>query len=145
MLKFVRMKFGAFWMLMALALCVALAWGVKTVYARQNKVPQRLAGGFETTLVVGSANFSASIGTFGPDNIIFGFSVLVTTDGGVCGLYDVATVQGATEAQGVFIDEGGGASDGDVFQSDWYGPYTLVTDLTVLCTNANAIIYHYPL
>lgn len=99
----------------------------------------RIEGPFETTMVTTN---TASVGTFGPKNLLYGFDVITTSSAGVAALYDVATLGAATLTQGNFIDEGGTASSGDVFKSEWPAPYELQTDLTVLVSSANCVIYH---
>ena len=73
---------------------------------------------------------------------IYGFSAHITTAGGGCGLYDTATLGAATATQGVFIDELYEATDEDTVNSDWVAPYVLQTDLTVVVSTADCIIYH---
>ena len=133
------------WNALMIALMVFLAFGT-SVYAgnspRVGNLPQAGVGDeFETTIATVS---TASLGSFNPGAIIYGFSVHPRAAGGTCGLYDVATLPGAQETQGIFIDEGGNDGSQETFQSNWPAPYRLVTDLTVVCSSANAIIYHSP-
>lgn len=104
--------------------------------AQTAALPTAAAGTFETTAVTSSGAVSG----FGPGNILYGFSVLSGSSGGEAGLYDTTGV--ATTTQGVFIDEGGAATQYNTFKSDWPSPYRLVTGLTVVVNAATAIIYH---
>lgn len=128
-----------------IALAVFLAFGTYVFAGESPRVGNLPNAGigdeFETTLV--KVN-TASAGSFGPGSIIYGFSVHPTSANGGCGLYDTASLTSAHETQGIFIDEGGNDGDEETFQSNWPAPYRLVTDLTVVCSSANAIIYHSP-
>lgn len=97
---------------------------------------------FETTFSNPSPGVEVLSG-FGPDSIIFGFKVYPTASNGFCALYDTATstVSPAT-TQGVFIDEGGGATALVPYISSWPSPYRLTTGLLVQCLGARAVIYH---
>ena len=102
-------------------------------------LPSSGAGTFETTVVTSS---TSSVGTFNPNDLLYGFKVWASSAGGVAGLYDTASVQTAAVTQGIFIDEGGEATQYDVWQSSWPSPYKLVTDLTVVLSGATVVIYH---
>lgn len=96
---------------------------------------------FETTVAITS---TASLGSFGPGSIIYGFTCIATAANASCGLYDVATLPAAIRTQGVFIDELNEATADDTVQSLWPAPYKLVTDLTVVLTSATVVVYHSP-
>ena len=99
----------------------------------------RVEGAFESTVVTSN---TASVGNFGPGNLLYGFDVIALATPGLASIYDCATLLAATDTQGIFIDEGGSATSGDTWKSDWAAPYQLVTDLTVNVQSANVVIYH---
>ena len=125
------------------ALALLLAWLPAVAWAESSRVgtlPPALNGQtFETTVVTED---TASVGNFGPDRVIYGFTIHASSAGAECGLYDVATLQGALATQGVYIDEGGEATQYDTFPSNWPSPYRLKTDLTVIVNNGACTIYH---
>ena len=112
--------------------------------ASARQLPSGSSGTFETTVI--QAN-TASAGSFGPTDILYGFKIVADTAGDVCGLYDTALLSTATLTQGIFIDELTEDTDERIQESDWPGPYKLVTDLTVITNAANqggCVIYHDP-
>ncbi len=127
-------------LIMAVAVVVQRAEAVRLPHGMTNPGSQGTT--WETTPATGNV---ASLGSFGPLDLIYGFDVFVEADGGSCGLYDVATLEAAAVTQGILFAEGGGGLDGETYQSDWPGPYELVTDLTVVCENATLFVYHQPI
>lgn len=131
------MRRNLFWI--GLLALVAVVFANQPAEAYRLMTLNRVEGPFETTVAVAS---TSSLGNFGPGQLIYGFNVRTSAAAGVAGLYDTGNLGLATRTQGIYIDEGGAASSGDTFQSDWPAPYTLVTDLTVIVTDAAVTIYH---
>lgn len=124
---------------------LALAFiGASVAYAggpRVGELVQGATGNFETTIQT-AVSGGAVVSGFGNGNILYGFSVVPTAANGWCALYDASATSSIANTQGVFIDEGGSASQTAVYQSLWPAPYRLQTGLVVECVNAKAIIYH---
>lgn len=114
------------------ALCAPRAWAVKPGTLPPSQFP------FETTVVTSN---TASVGSFGTNDVLYGFRLIADDAGDVCGLYDTAALGTATETQGLFIDELVQDTDNRSQDSDWPAPYVLKTDLTVI-TNGICVVYH---
>ena len=143
MMKFIRkhMKF--------LVITLAGLWALSTPFmpaseALINSMTRSINGPFETTVVSDAATGIAPsvVSGFGTGNILYGFKVFATGSNGVASLYDTATFYNTSNTQGIFIDEGGTATQSNVYQSDWTQPYLLVTGLTVISDNSVVTIYH---
>ena len=103
-------------------------------------------GSFETTVITSS---TANVTGFSSrEGVLYGFKLLATSANATCQLSDTTTfgVAGGTGngtmTQGVFIDEGGEATQWDTYESIWPLPYSLQTGLTVVIANGNVTIYH---
>ena len=116
-----------------------MAWMGAAEAAGPQELVSAATGTFETTVVTDS---TASVGTFGPGDIIYGFKMVADDAADACGLYDTATLGGTAVTQGVFIDELVQDTDNRQLESDWPAPYQLATDLTVVTNAAACIIYH---
>jgi hypothetical protein len=132
-------------LLALIAVAVGLAsqdvWAVKPGTLPPSQYP------FETTIVNGADATTSfdSVGSFGAGRVIYGFRLIADTAVDSCALFDSATVGTFTEnrTQGRFIDDIQQDTDERSVDSDWPGPYVLVTDLSVK-TNGLCIIYHDP-
>lgn len=129
-------------LLLGLAVWPTSAWAVSRFDNTDSQYP------FETTVL--TAN-TASVGSFGPGTVIYGFRLVADDAADTCGLYDDDAIDAGgfgtaalQNAQGHFIDELKQDTDERTIDSDWPRPYVLVTDLTVL-TNGVCIIYHSPM
>ena len=97
-------------------------------------------GTFETTVITVDTESVTGFNNTS-SKVLYGFKILANVANAVCGLYDTAALETAGTTQGVFIDEGGEATQWDTYDSVWVTPYELQTALTVI-TNANCTIYH---
>ena len=97
-------------------------------------------GTYETTVV---STFTENVSGFGANTVLYGFKLLATGNSARCALYDTADVTAANAAtQGIYIDEGGEATQWDTYESLWPAPYVLQTGLTVDVQNGIVTIVH---
>lgn len=131
------------WML-ATVLVGLLAWGLKANQAEAIRVEGGMTSAgqytFETTT---TSSDRASIGSFGPGVLIYGFAIIADDAGDSCTLFDSASAS-ASDTQGTFIDDIRQDTDNRRQDSEWPAPYKLVTDLSIV-TNGTCIVYHSPL
>ena len=125
-------------------------WALSTPFMPQsealiNTTVWQNTGPFETTVVADPATGGSDptlVSGFNAGTILYGFKVITVTTTGVAGLYDTATLTNTAVTQGIFIDEGGTATVGNTWQSDWPAPYKLVTGLVTVQNNCDVVIYH---
>lgn len=126
--------------LAGIAMLAALGLYGRTAFADHiGRLPNAQEGTFQTDVFTSS---QANISGFGIGNKLYGFRVHATSANAECGLYDVATLGLATTTQGIFIDEGGAATQYNDSDSAWAAPYSIKTALTVVVTNGACIVYH---
>lgn len=137
------------WGLLLALIAVAVGLASQDVWAVRSSTLPPSQYPFETTMVNGADGTPTtfnSVGSFGPGRVIYGFRLIADTAADSCALLDSATVSSTAttnRVQGTLIDDITQDTDERTVDSDWPGPYVLVTDLSV-ATNGLCIIYHDP-
>ena len=130
------------WSVKVAMLVVGVALCATVSYAgwsqRVGELANASVGTFETTVVTSSSVLSG----FSNGSILYGFTTHASAASSECGLYDTNSLGTATATQGVFIDEGGEASQYDTFQSNWPSPYRLQIGLAVVVNAGTCVVYH---
>ena len=120
-----------------LGLLLAHDAGAVLIHPNQAGLPN---GSYETTAVTASGS-SDAISGFTTGGVLYGVRLFAIRANASYVLYDAATAANST-TQGVFIDEGGEATQWDSYESIWPLPYVLVTGLSASVVNGNLTIYH---
>ena len=129
-------------LMLAAVMAVAMFGGVGRVSADSTQGGDVLGLDSSPFKVLTITANTASAGSFGPNQLIFGFKLYADTAGDSCTLYDATSLDGSsvgTIAANV-IDELVEPTDEDVSLQIWPRPYKLIRDLTVV-TNGVCLIY----